>query len=202
MATKKFDNPDRNRVIRAVEEYYGVKLVKAGRRPKWLQDESGRNWWVLGGYGGYHGVPEDMMEAELQASTSGMLIIAVRKLPDIEIFSGPVGQLCKNRHNLYRAWNTTRDYQFITTGSRNELKVTGEKDVEIVRLERIISFSYSEEDKAQDRELGKLRKEIAAALNKVTQAGTAEELAHVKEALKTQLRELQESAEGTEENDG
>lgn len=202
MATNKFDSLDRNRVIREVEEYYNVKLEKAGRRSKWLQDESGRNWWILGGYGDYHGVPEDMMEAELRDPTAGMLIIAVRKLPDIELFSGPVEQLCENRHNLYRARNTTGDYQFITSVSRNDLKITGEKDVEIVRLKRIVSFSYSEEDKAQDRGLGKQRKERAVALNKVIQAGTAEELAHVEEALKARLRELQESAEGPEESDG
>ena len=151
MATNKFDSLDRNRVIRAVEEYYDVKLERVRRRPKWLQDESGRNWWILGGYGVYHGVPEDMMEAELQASTAGMLIIAVRKLPDIEIFSGPVEQLCKNRNRLYRARKTTGDYQFNIHASGSRLMVTGAGNVQIVQLKRIDSFSYSEEDKAQDR---------------------------------------------------
>ena len=138
MATKKFDNLDRNRVIQAVEEYYGVKLERVGRRPKWLRDESGGNWWILGGSGVYHGVPEEMMEAELQASTAGMLIIAVRKLPDIEIFSGSVEQLCKNRNKLYRAGKTTGDYQFNIHTSGSRLMVMGVKTVPIVRLERIL----------------------------------------------------------------
>ena len=109
MATNKFDNLDRNRVIHAVEEYHGVKLEKVGRRRKWLQDESGRNWWILGGYGDYHGVPEEMMEAELKSPTTGILIIAERKLTDIDIFSGSVEKLCKNRNKLYRARKTTGD---------------------------------------------------------------------------------------------
>ena len=144
MATNRFDSLDRNRVIRAVEEYYGVKLEKVGRRRKWLQDESGRNWWILGGYGVYHGVPEEMMEAEQKALTAGMLIIAARKLTDIDIFSGSAEKLCKNRNRLYRAGKTTGDYQFNihTSGSPPRLKVTGEKNVEIVRLKRIDSFSF------------------------------------------------------------
>ena len=175
MATKKFGNLDRNRVIRAVEEYYDVKLEKVRRRPKWLQDESGRNWWVLGGYGDYHGVPEDMMEAELQALIAGILIIAERKLPDIEIFSGSVEKLCKNRNRPYRAGKTTGDYQFNIHTSGSRLMVTGVKTVPIVRLERIDSFSYSEEDKAQDRKLGKLKD----MLNKLSDVERKEVVARI-----------------------
>ena len=45
----KFGNRDRDRVIDAIQKHYAVKLQQVGRRPKWLRDASGRNWWVLGG---------------------------------------------------------------------------------------------------------------------------------------------------------
>ena len=62
----KFDNLARLRVIDAVHEHFDVTLKRVGRRYKWLRDESGRNWWVLGGKDDWHGIPEDMMEHEEQ----------------------------------------------------------------------------------------------------------------------------------------
>ena len=45
---EKFGNFERGRVIEAIQMHYGVTLNKVGKRPKWQQDETGRNWWVLG----------------------------------------------------------------------------------------------------------------------------------------------------------
>ena len=35
----KFDNDNRDCVVDAVQEHYGVKLDKVGQRPKWLRDD-------------------------------------------------------------------------------------------------------------------------------------------------------------------
>ena len=77
---EKFDNLDRTRVISEIQRYFGVKLQRVGRRFKWLRDESGRNWWVLGGIDTWHGIPEEMMEDERRTQVEGVLVIAYKKL--------------------------------------------------------------------------------------------------------------------------
>ena len=56
---EKFDNLDRKVVIDGVQERYGVTLAKVGGRDKWRQDESGRNWCVLGGKDDWHAGRDD-----------------------------------------------------------------------------------------------------------------------------------------------
>ena len=147
MSAKKFDNIDRKRVIRAVEDHFGVTLSKVGRRPKWLQDEAGRNYWVLGGYGEWHGIPEEMMDAEIKSPTEGMLVIAVRKKASMEVFAGGVGGLINGRVKLCRAKKTTGDYQFTYRVIGDHLIV---EQLPSFSLERIDVLSYEVDEKEKD----------------------------------------------------
>lgn len=147
MSETKFDNIDRKRAIRTVEDYFGVKLSKVGRRLKWLQDEAGRNFWILGGYGEWHGIPEEMMDAEISAPTEGILVVAVRKKNSMEIFAGSVGNLYKGREKLYRAKKTTADYQFTYKVRGNHLIV---EQLPGFSLEKIGALPYEENEKKKD----------------------------------------------------
>ena len=155
----KFDNLDRDRVIRAVQEHFDIHLKRVGSRRKWLRDESGRNWWVLGGKDDYHGIPEDMMEGERHARTEGMLVIAWREVGSIDAFSGPLGSLVSTRDKLYRAARTTGDYQFEATVKGDRLVLSGRRRDVVLELKRFATIPYSVEDKERDRkvvEVGKL----------------------------------------------
>ena len=155
---EKFNNLHRRRVVDAIQKHYNVKLKRAGKRHKWLRDESARNWWVLGGTGYWHGIPEDMMADEIQAQSEGMLVIAWQKAKDMEVFSGPLDQLVSARDNLYRASQSTGDYQF-------EVKVSGAclrcVQASNVVLERFETIPYATEDKERDRRMNEIRKIVA-----------------------------------------
>jgi len=155
MSEKKFDNIDRKRVIRVVEDYFKVKLSKIGRRSKWLQDDVGRNYWILGGYGEWHGIPEDMMNAEIEASTEGVLVVAIRKKNSMDIFAGGVDELVTGKAQLYRASKTTGDYQFTYETKGNHLIL---KQLPIFSLEKINSLSYEIEEKKKDIAVNEVKK--------------------------------------------
>ena len=147
MSAKKFDNIDRKRVIRVAEEHFGVKLSKVGRRPKWLHDEAGRNYWVLGGYGDWHGIPEEMMDAEINAPLEGVLVVAVRRKASMEVFAGSVGELIEGKDKLYRAKKTTGDYQFTYKVRGTHLIV---EQLPIFSLKKIRAMSYEADEKESD----------------------------------------------------
>lgn len=147
MSAKKFDNIDRKRVIQTVEDHFKVTLSKVGRRPKWLQDKAGRNYWVLGGYGEWHGIPEEMVDAEIAAPMDGVLVIAVRKKASMDVFAGSVGELVKGRGKLYRARKTTGDYQFTYRAGGSHLIVD---QLPGFSLEQIGALPYEADEKEKD----------------------------------------------------
>lgn len=106
---ERFDDLDRCRVIDVIQECCGVKLQKVGSRPKWLRDASGGNWWVLGGLGTWHGIPEEMMEHEKCSEAEGQLVIAHKKLTKVEVFKGSLGPLVNARDELPR---NTQQFHF------------------------------------------------------------------------------------------
>lgn len=108
--TMKFDQADRRAVIRALESHLGVQLSPVGRRRKWLRDNDGRSYWVLGGYGEWHGIPEEMIDEEVKNPTTGMLVIAKRRREALQVFVGPIDPILRNRNRFYRASRTTGDY--------------------------------------------------------------------------------------------
>ena len=128
---------------------------KKYHRTIWQQDESGKDWWVLGGYEDWHGIPREMIEAELQAPTEGMLVIAERRRSTIEVFDGPVHQLCKAKDKLHLS-SDTQNYTF-------NCKIHGDymKVVEVVPefiLRKRFSISYGEDEKERDKQLHEVKK--------------------------------------------
>jgi len=155
MSSTKFDEADRKRVIRAVEARFNVKLRPVGRRRKWLLDNAGRNYWVLGGYEEWHGIPEEMMRAERSAAVEGILVVAARKKSSMTVFAGSVTGLVRCADKLYRAKKTTGDFQFT-------YKVRGEHlfvdQLSGFSLERIDSVQYDADEKQRDKTAEEVKK--------------------------------------------
>lgn len=157
MTTSKFDEFDRARVIRELEERWDIRLKKIKSHRKWRQDESGRNYWVLGGTGSWHGIPEEMMEAELRSSAKeGMIVIAERRVTTIEVFAGLAEPLCDARNRLSRA--SDGSYKFNCRVRENHLQIN---EVPTCMLERFASISYGGEEKERDRRLRKAEELLA-----------------------------------------
>ena len=156
---KKFDDLDRNHVINAIQEHDGVNLQEVGSRSKWLRDASGRNWWVLGGLGAWHGIPEEMMENERRAQVEGVLVIAYKKHTSIDVFKGPLGRLVSASNELPRATQPPRDYKFNVEVSGTRMRCTG---VPNLVLDRLTTIPYSAEDRERDRALNEFRKSVSA----------------------------------------
>lgn len=162
MSSDKFDETDRRAVVSALEKQLNVRLKRVGNRRKWFRDEAGRNYWVLGGYGEWHGIPEEMMQDEVGASTSGLLVIATRQRAAIEIFIGSLSPLVQGRASLYRARETTNDYQFTLKKRGNRLAID---QIPAAGLDDLVGFSFTEPDKegvARAEELTRLFNELPA----------------------------------------
>lgn len=135
----KFQNQDRKKLIRIVEEHYNIRLNKVGRRQKWMRDNSGRYWWVLGGYDRWHGIPEDMVKAEQESSTNGMLIVGLAKWGktgvDLEVFSCPTETLVRDKDRL--SLSEKGEYQFVYEIEGDRMYVMGINKVRVATLRRI-----------------------------------------------------------------
>ena len=158
MARVKFDEIDRRAVIDELVRRLGVQINRVGRRRKWLRDDSGRKYWVLGGYADYHGIPEEMMDAEVADPSGGCVVIAMRRHSDMEIFLGPLEPLVAARRKLYRANRSTGDYQFTFKRRGNRLFL--DQDSSVI-LSSLASFSFDETENKSKKHVEEVAKLFA-----------------------------------------
>ena len=159
MARAKFDEIDRQTAIDELGRRLGVQINRVGRRRKWLRDHSGRNYWVLGGYADWHGIPEEMMDAEVADPSGGFVVIAMRRQSDMEIFLGPLAPLVAARWKLYRANQSTGDYQFTFRRRGSHLLLDQDSSV---TLSSLASFPFEETEKESKKRVEEVVKQFAA----------------------------------------
>ena len=158
----RFDNSDRKLVVNAIHDHFGVVLTKMGSRDKWLQDKSGRTWWVLGGRDDWHGIPEEMMDHEEQAENEGILVIAQKKYTEIEMFAGPLTPFISAKKKLYSAKQRDGSYQYhLTVQTKGTYLLCIQTPG--VTLNKFRTITYSSEEKERDKKIGELKKIWAAA---------------------------------------
>jgi hypothetical protein len=145
MKTSKFDEIDREKVVSEIEKYFKINLTRFGRRKKYLSDQNGKSYWVLGGYDNWHGIPPDMLSEEKRKSTNGVLVVAKRYTSKIDIFVGSLQKLIDNEKSLCHTQDG--DYQFNVT-TRNDCLLV--KEIDGLVLMKLGGSAYSQEEKAQD----------------------------------------------------
>lgn len=128
----KFDETDRSKVISEVERHLNTKLSRVGNYRKFLQDTSGKSYWVLGGYEDWHGITSDMLKEEQRRDTDGVLVVAKRHKSTIDIFSGPLPPLIANYRDL--SHTQAGDYQFNVAVRGNSMTI---KEVQGLTLRRL-----------------------------------------------------------------
>jgi len=156
MVDTKFDETDRRAVVDALSRHLGARLKAVGRRRKWLHDDSNRNYWVLGGSGEWHGIPEEMMDAEIAAPSDGSIVIATRHQSAIKIFIGPLAPFVEARGTLYRASHTTGDYQFTCKERGAHLVIEQAPDVRLSEIATIPFDKLEKESVARSRDIERL----------------------------------------------
>ena len=110
MQKHKFDEADRSKVIAEIERHFGIKLSRVGKYRKFLQDPSGKSYWVFGGYEDWHGISSEMLKEEQARATDGVLVVAKRHKSTIDIYIGALKPLIANSHDL--SHTQTGDFQF------------------------------------------------------------------------------------------
>jgi hypothetical protein len=148
MNSRKFDEHDRKKVISEVEDHFAIHLSPVGSRRKFLEDEEGKTYWVLGGYDDWHGIPLEMMEEEDRRSTNGVLVVAKRYKTQIDIYFGPLQPLIRNKDMLSHTENG--DFQFNINLHGNHLFI---KEVKGLSLAKLGEAPYSGEEKDSDKKI-------------------------------------------------
>lgn len=172
MANPKFDETDRRKVIAEIQSHFGVKLTPVGTRRKYLRDQNNRTFWVFGGYEDWHGIPAEMMEAEEKRNAEGILVVAKRGRTRIDIYTGTLLPLIKNKKRL--SHTQKGEYQFNIRLRGNSLII---HEVPELHLSALGTASYPIEEKASDKAVEKVetiirklspeaRKQLLAELSK------------------------------------
>ena len=149
MMAVKFDEYDRKKVIAELEKSFQVKLSPIGRRRKYLRDTTGRRYCVFGGYGDWHGIPEEIVEEEenLHANeenlhANSVLVIAKKYKQTIDIYYGALREIIEGKSKL--AFTKDRQYEFNIKLQGSRLLI---KEIPGLSLRKLGETPYSETEK-------------------------------------------------------
>jgi len=176
MKSPKFSEHDRKKVISKIEEHFSIHLSPVGSRRKFLEDDEGKSYWVLGGYEDWHGIPPEMLEEEERRSTNGLLVIAKRYQNRIDVYSGALQSLIEHKEMLSHTKNG--DYQFNINIRGNHLLI---KEVPELVLSKLGETPYYENEKGADKKM----EEIKTLIYKLSPEERAELLKKLANKLKT-----------------
>ena len=155
MTEPKFDETDRQAAIDKLSHHLRVRLARVGQGRKWLRDEAGHSYWVLGSSKAeWQGIPEEMMNAEVSNPSDGFIVIAIRQRSIMEIFVGPVAPLVAARAKLSRSKdNAAYLYTFTRRGA--DLFID---QVRRATLSYLTEFPFNETEKDSAKRLFDARK--------------------------------------------
>ena len=144
----KFDKWDRKRVVDLIQETFGVTLSAVGSRDIWLRDESGAEWWILGGKDDFHGIPEEMMERESGEEITGKLVFTQKLVDSLNVYVGSLQPLIEAKHSLFRR---SRDnaYLFEMDVRRDGVRIVQTPSVVLKKIGTIL-HTDSDRESAQN----------------------------------------------------
>lgn len=143
---QKFDGLDRARVIQEIEKAFDVKLSQVGSHPKEQADADGQLYWVLGGYGDWHGIPPEMLERAKSSLDSGRIVIAKRLKEKMRIYIGPIRPFVEGAGKLTKT--RKGEFQFDQEIKRGELTI---KQLPRATFEMLNEINFSDDEKENDR---------------------------------------------------
>ena len=100
MADAKFNDDEREPVIRRIEALKNIKLTPVGTRKIFLKGSDDLYYCVVGGRGDWHAIPKQVMDQEQKDRGSVHLVIARWLRTKIEIYEGLLRPLFDSREVL------------------------------------------------------------------------------------------------------
>ncbi len=119
-AIEKFNESDRRLVLAFIAWRFAITLQNVSSRKIYHRDKEGRRYVVLGGYGSWHGIPQDIFESEEKEGADTALIFAKRSEDKIDIFCGKLRALLDRKEHLTK---TDTEYEFNLIPSAGGLAV-------------------------------------------------------------------------------
>ena len=150
----KFDKWDRKSVVGLIQETFGVTLSAEGSRDIWFRDESGAEWWILGGKDDFHGIPEEMMERERGREPTGQFVFAQKLVDSLNVYVGSLLPLIDAKHSL-SCRNKDNTYLFNIDVRKDSMRIV---EVPHIVLKKIGTIPHTNSDRESIKEVEAARK--------------------------------------------
>ena len=139
---KQAGRKERERTFALIEHHYQTTIEQVLGFDKWLKDTSGRNYITLISRGLWHGISDEMMEAECGIRDHDLSegVPAIGHITEaIEVFAGSLGRLTENLHDLYKTHHRSpqQQYPFKCEKDVSHLRVKGRGGCILALLEKI-----------------------------------------------------------------
>lgn len=110
---RKFDEVDRNRVVKEVQKTLQITLSPIGRYRKYFKGDDQKNYCIIGGYGDWHGLQGEFLLPLASGEKDRVLVIARVLRNRMELYAASMQELIRNKDRLVIAKNSTgSEYQF------------------------------------------------------------------------------------------
>jgi hypothetical protein len=153
-----FDENCERRVVRELQRHFRVDLRKIGRLRKYLVDNKGVRYIVLGGADYWHGIPQSVFQDEETAAGDTVLVIATLDGDGLDVFAGPFRPMLdhKDRLSVYENHYVFHLHRFATRLLLREIPS--------LELKQITRQTPEEGRHALGKTLEKLKRREAAAV--------------------------------------
>lgn len=148
MTMKRFGDAERSRAVYELEKALNVKLIPIRPYKKWLRDNDGNRYCLVGGYGDWHGIPSEVLSPQQERGKTQLVV--VRMLKDkAELYIGPLDPLVENKHMLPRS--SGGEYHFnIRSASGGCLRIM---ELSGYSLKKILEFPCLALEKEDDKHI-------------------------------------------------
>lgn len=164
--TNKFDNQDREKVKSNLPEFLNITTLRMiGDRKTYLKDESGKRYYLCGGFYTWHGVPSEIMDVEIEAQDKTTLLVAMRKNTYIAVYRGAFDKLISGRENLSKDQNGNYKFNVEEDPARKRMII---KEIPNMVLARVGTVWFSLEDKTREKEGYLKKRRIENEIKKMT----------------------------------
>ena len=143
----KFDKWDRKPVVDLIQETFGVTLSAVGGRDIWFNDESGAEWWILGGKDFWHAIPRQMMDCKSVGEPTGQFVFALKLADSLNVYVGPLQPLITEKHSLRP---TDDAYRFNVDVRRDSMRIV---EAPSVVLKKIGTIAHTNSDRESIRKV-------------------------------------------------
>ena len=160
--TMKFDENDRYMVIKKLQDTLHVSLSPIRNYRKYLKDENGNRYCVLGGYDTWHGIPGLIIDERTIANVKRYLVIAVKFKSKMDLYMGLMDPLIENKHKLTKT--KEGEYHFDINTRNDALYINQLPGIHLTKIAEVENLKdiYEKFNKLSDAEKNDILKKLIA----------------------------------------